>query len=129
MKSLLKPLLLSATLSTFGLIGVISTASAETKTIQISHDLPMVSYMLAIPKHASEGSSSTKLRIGSPSDDIVEFKSCGARKGNDFYSLASIFNDKLQQMVASFSHNEKSISHQDTEDQLTLNKTSYINNP
>jgi hypothetical protein len=121
MKSQFKMITLSAIFSIIGLCGTLSTASAEPGQVQTSQDLPLATYMLAFPKLASEGGSTEKPLL-TQDNEIMEYKACRATTKNEYFELAIIFNDKLQQLISNFSGNSTK-----PESDTSLNQVAKIN--
>jgi hypothetical protein len=102
MKSQIKTIALSTMFSIIGLCSTLSTASAEPNIAQIDQDLPLATYMFAFPKLTSEGGTKEKPLL-TPDNNVKEFQACKSVTKNEYFELAAIFNDKLQQLISSFS--------------------------
>ncbi len=106
MKSQIKPIALSAIFSIIGLCCTLSTASAEPRHAQTSQDFPFANYMFAFPILTSEGGAK-KQPLLTPGNELKEFEACKSNTKNEYFELAMIFNDKLQQFISSFSDEEE----------------------
>ena len=121
MKSQFKPVMLSVIFGIAGLCATLSTASAESRNVQVSQDLPLATYMLPFPKLSSGGRAEEKPLL-MPGNELKEFSVCKSKTKNEYFALAIIFNDKLQELIYRFSADDtKSTS--DTQ----LNKMAKVN--
>jgi len=118
MKSQIKTVALSAIFSIIGLCCTLSTASAEPRSAQISQDLPTINYMFAFPKLANEGGAKEKPLLR-PDNNLTEFNSCKATTKNEYFELAIIFNDKLQQLISALSVDDTGSNNQAPLNQLS----------
>jgi len=145
MKSILKPLLISSALSAIGLSCTISNAFAESSTSNIRHTATSVNYLQALPKLSSEGLSRTldktdsqrfifdniinKPFLSFSSANIGEFTPYKSNNKNELFQMATIFNDKLQQLLSmwSFESNyqkaQQNIDVDKKEDTMSINVT------
>jgi hypothetical protein len=121
MKSQIKTVALSGIFSIIGLCCTLSTASAESNNAQINQDLTTINYIFAFPKLTNEGGVKEKPLL-SPDNGVSEFIGCKAPTKNEYFELAIIFNDKLQQLISDFSAGETQSSN-DT----PLNQLSKVN--
>ena len=115
MKSQMKTVALSAIFSIIGLCASLSTASAESRQAQTSQDLPHASYMLPFRKLTSEGGANEKPLL-TPGNELIEYQACKSNTKNEYFELAIIFNDKLQQLISTFSDD---VSKQSSDTQLS----------
>jgi len=113
MKSILKPLLLSATLSAIGLSNTICHASASLSSDGIERSIP-ISVESAITSNNSAGGMTprqfnsfeylmTKPLLRLSINEVHAISSQPAfnsAKKNEVFEVAAIFNDKLQQFLA-----------------------------
>ncbi|MBA6230638.1 MULTISPECIES: hypothetical protein [unclassified Colwellia] len=99
MKSQFKTVALSAIFSIIGLCCTLSTASAESKTIQINQKFKSVTCMTAFSELANEGGEKVKPLL-KPDNGITEYSTCKTTTKNEYFELAIIFNDKLQQFIS-----------------------------
>jgi len=120
MKSQIKTVALSAVFSIIGLCCTLSTASAESRSPQINQDLSTISYMFAFPKLANEGGAKEKPLL-SPDNNLSEFNACKATTKNEYFELAIIFNDKLQELISALS-----VDDSDNITQAPLNQLSKV---
>jgi len=102
MKSQFKPAMFSAFFGIIGLCATLSTASAETRHAQVSQKLPLATYMMAFPKLSSGGRADKNPTL-IPNNEIKEFKACKSTTKNEYFELAILFNDKLQELIYRFS--------------------------
>ncbi len=112
MKSLLKPLLLSTSLSALAFCSTFSLAADATQK-QMNHNKSFSSLIYALPHLESEGvtklqlttinsiqgADNSLLPISKP--DAALTRSCKAKKSS-LYELTAIFNDKLQMFLSQF---------------------------
>lgn len=116
MKSILKPLLISSALSAIGLSCTISNAFAESSNVDTGYTAITVNYIQALPKLSSEGIN--KVLGQTQSQDLIsnsiinkpflslssvklsELTSYKANNKNKLFQMATIFNDKLQQLLS-----------------------------
>ncbi|WDE04043.1 hypothetical protein SG34_022160 [Thalassomonas viridans] len=123
MKSLLKPLLLYISLSTLGLCGIVSSAWANPPTepkVKIVSQIVKV-YTMPVRLTASNsqplnitrdnglvslGQLLTKPLLRLPVNRGETFITKPIEKKNQFFEIANIFNDKLQQFISAFSNKE-----------------------
>ena len=114
MISRLKPVLLSTALTTLGLCCTISNASAISPAVQIKSQFA-ITYQtqgLLITSQASTNLLTsnenafanllTKPLARLASNEIPEAIPVSSGKKNEFFEIAAIFNDKLQQFIAHF---------------------------
>jgi hypothetical protein len=99
MKSQFKTVALSAIFSIIGLCCTLSTASAESKTTQINREFKSVTCMTAFSELANEGGKKVKPLL-KPDNGITEYNACKTTTKNEYFELAIIFNDKLQQFIS-----------------------------
>jgi len=121
MKSQFKPAMLSALFGAIGICATLSTASAESIKTQVSRDLPLATYMMAFPKLVSGGRTQEKPLLKSDNDH-KEFEVCKSTTKNEYFEFAILFNDKLQELIYSFSTDET----QSTSD-IQLSKVVKVN--
>lgn len=110
MKSILKPVIISTSLSVLALCCSVSYAKANAS----AHEISRMQHVYALPKLSSEGISRIQpkpfnsfgqmldkplLRI--PLNESPLFKKSLPSKKNEFFEMANIFNDKLQQLMVS----------------------------
>ena len=122
MKLSLKPLVLYISLSTLGLCGIISSASAnapvDNKIKVISqivkvYNMPTKrsnSLQLTIPRDlglTSLGQLLTKPLLQLPINRTAAYPMTPVKKKNQLFEMANIFNDKLQQFISTLSGNKK----------------------
>jgi hypothetical protein len=135
MKSILKPLLISSALSAIGLSCTISNAFAEPSTSNVSYAVTTVNYLQALPKLSSEGLSSTlnktqsqrfifdsiinKPFLSFSSANIGDFTPYKSNNKNELFLMATIFNDKLQQILSMWSLKS---NYQDAQRHMDLDK-------
>ena len=105
MKSQFKPAMLSALFGIVGLCATLSNASAESRNTQVSQNLPLATYMLAFPTLTSGGRALEKPLLV-PGNELKEFSVCKSTTKNEYFELAIIFNDKLQELIYRFSADE-----------------------
>ena len=118
MKSQIKTVALSAIFSMIGLCCTLSTASAKPSSAQFSKDLSNVTYMFAFPTLTSEGGANENPSL-LPDNSSPEFKSCKSTTKNEYFEIAVIFNDKLQQFISFFSNDEVHILNTTQDNQLS----------
>lgn len=118
MKSQIRTVALSALFSTIGFCCSLSTASAEPRSAQVDQNLSIATYMFAFPTLTSEGGSNEKPFLA-PGNKLKELQACKATKNNEYFELAIILNDKLQQLISSFSNNESEESNDTQLSQVT----------
>jgi len=120
MKALLKPLLLGSALTSLGLCCTISYASAilplksfdeqkfqSQKVISLSLSNKQT-LITSIPGNKKVTSILNKPLLMLEVNESPLMKPVVPGKKNEFFEIASIFNDKLQQFISSFSSNENS---------------------
>jgi hypothetical protein len=99
MKSRFKTVALSVIFSIIGLCCTLSTASAESKKNQINQELKSVTCMTVFSELANEGGEKIKPLL-KPDNEITEYDACKTTTKNEYFELAIIFNDKLQQFIS-----------------------------
>lgn len=97
--------MLSALFGIVGLCATLSNASAESRNAQVSQDLPLAKYMLAFPTLTTGGRALEKPLLV-PDNELKEFSVCKSTTKNEYFELAIIFNDKLQELIYRFSADE-----------------------
>jgi len=123
MKLTLKPLLLYISLSTLGLCGMISSASAtppaEAKVKIVSQIVKVYTMPVRLQENTggqltltpdnglvSLGQLLTKPLLPLPVNREEMFIAKPIEKKNQFFEIANIFNDKLQQFISAFASKE-----------------------
>lgn len=117
MKLQLKPLILSISLSTFGLCGIVAAASPNSPVdnkVKIIRQIVKVYTMPGKPERNSNQElnlvsfaqllSSPILNI--PMNQQPDFSVKPLEKKNQLFEMANIFNDKLQRIMSVFSTNK-----------------------
>jgi hypothetical protein len=99
MKSQFKTVALSTIFSIIGLCCTLSTASAESSSSKVNDGFTTATYLTNFPILVNEGGTKDTplLKLG---NDITEFSSCEVTAKNEYFELAIIFNDKLQQLIS-----------------------------
>jgi len=118
MKSQIKTVALSTIFSIIGLCCTLSSASAKSNSAQFSQDLSNVTYMFAFPTLTSEGGTNESPSL-LPDNSSPKLNSCKATTKNEYFEMAVIFNDKLQQFISFFSSDEVHILNTTQDNQLT----------
>ena len=133
MKSILKPVIISTSISVLALCCSVSYAKANST----AHELSRMQHVYALPKLSSEGISRVKpkhfnsfgqmldkpmLRI--PLNESPLFKKSLPSKKNEFFEMATIFNDKLQQLMASI---QNGLSNKSSDQQSLSSDSSIVN--
>ncbi|TWX59429.1 hypothetical protein [Colwellia hornerae] len=118
MKSHIKTLALSAIFSIIGLCCTLSTASAESSNPKMNKALTTITYMFAFPKVANEGGAKEKPLL-KPDNGLQELNTCTTTTKNEYFELAIIFNDKLQQLISTLFVDDKANTHEIPLQQLT----------
>lgn len=98
MKSQIKTIALSALFSAIGLCCTLSTASAESSSVHMNQTLSTIHYMSAFTTLTSEGGTKKKPLL-KPGNSETEFNTGNTTTKNEYFELAIIFNDKLQQLL------------------------------
>jgi hypothetical protein len=114
MKSQIKTVALSAIFSIIGLCCTLSTASADSSRAQLTP----INYMPAFPILINAGGAKEKPLL-KPNNDSTEFSACKATTKNEYFELAIIFNDKLQQLISILFVDDKNSTNDASLDQLT----------
>jgi hypothetical protein len=99
MKSQIKTVVLSTIFSIMGLCCTLSTASAESNGAKIHQYISINTYSSSFPLLANEGSAKDK-QLLKPDNGLTEFTTCETTTKNEYFELAIIFNDKLQQLIS-----------------------------
>jgi hypothetical protein len=99
MKSQCKTVALSAIFSIIGLCITLSTASAESSSIKVKQYFTNATEMSSFPKLTNEGGAKNKPLL-TPDNELIEFSACKATTKNEYFELAIIFNDKLQEFIS-----------------------------
>jgi hypothetical protein len=145
MKSILKPLLIGSALSAIGLSCTISNAFAEPSNSNVRYAATTVNYLQAFPKLSGEGISNVldktqsqrfifnniinKPFLSFASVNLADITPYKSNNKNELFLMATIFNDKLQQLLSmwSFKSNyQKAQQHMHTdkkEDTMSINVT------
>jgi len=110
----LKPLVLGIAISTVGLNFTIACASANLKFTQSVNDEVNISQVFSLPKLKNIDRAATPLSqldpfnlllnrplLRFPLNEVPNIKPNNPSKKNQIFEIASIFNDKLQQMFSS----------------------------
>ncbi|WDE13176.1 hypothetical protein [Thalassomonas haliotis] len=123
MKLSLKPLLLYISLSTLGLCGIVSSASANAPAEQKVKVISQIVKVYTMPARLT-GNTSSQLNIARDASLVSlgqllskpllqlpvrqgqRFISKPVEKKNQFFEIANIFNDKLQQFISTFNAKE-----------------------
>jgi hypothetical protein len=99
MKSQCKTVALSAIFSMIGLCFTLSTASAESSNIKVNQQFTTATNMHSFPRLTNEEGKKVKPLL-KPNNGLTEFSACKATTKNEYFELAIIFNDKLQQFIS-----------------------------
>ena len=99
MKSQIRTVALSAIFSIIGLCCTLSTASAESSHAQMKKELKTITYMFVFPKVVDEGGAKEKPLL-KPDNNLKELNAGTTTTKNEYFEIAIIFNDKLQQLIS-----------------------------
>jgi hypothetical protein len=99
MKSQCKTVALSAIFSVIGLCFTLSTASAESSNIKVNQQFTTATNMSSFPRLTNEGDVKNKPLL-KPGNKPKEFSACESTTKNEYFELAIIFNDKLQEFIS-----------------------------
>ena len=99
MKSQFKTVALSAIFSIIGLCCTLSTASAESSNTSVNVGFTTATYLNSFPILVNEGGAKGAPLL-KPDNGLTEFSACQATSKNEYFELAIIFNDKLQQFIS-----------------------------
>jgi hypothetical protein len=102
MKSQFKTLALSAIFSIIGLCCTLSTASADASSAKVNGKFTTATYITNFPILVNKGGSKDKPLL-KPGNGLTEFSACETTAKNEYFELAIIFNDKLQQLISALS--------------------------
>ena len=99
MKSQFKTVAFGAIFSIIGLCFTLSTASAESSSARMKVEFSTDTYTTNFPTLVNEGRSKDKPLL-KPGNGLTEFAACEVTAKNEYFELAIIFNDKLQQLIS-----------------------------
>lgn len=120
MKTIFKPLFISTAMSVLGLCFTISHAATilpveenivESKMIVMTQIFP-VTQSNSYRKPEQFGRIFDKPLVRIPLDELPLQNFKQQRKKNEFFELATVFNDKLQQLIASIKYSANTVSAQ-----------------
>ena len=114
MKSQFKTVALSAIFSIIGLCCTLSTASADSSSAKVNGNFTTANFPILV----NEGGSKDKPLL-KPGNGLTEYSACETTAKNEYFELAIIFNDKLQQLISALSVDDLSNANNAPRNQIT----------